>query len=280
MFAVISRSEAAATAAIPLQRARGEARVSFVSTPRGTMLGHLFQDGAAKIRLPRTHGADAEAVLINSAGGLTGGDHLGFSVDVGASATAVITTQACEKVYRSLGGPAEVAIRLKAGPGARLDWLPQETILFDRADLKRRVDVDLGAAATFLAVEAVIFGRRAMGEEVSEGGLHDRWRIRQGDRLIHADDIRMSGAIASLGQRSAVLAGAGAMASLVYVADDCDRHVDAVRLALGERGGASAWGGKLVARVVADDGLQLRRLLIPAIMALRAGRPLPKAWQL
>jgi len=279
MFAVISPSDDEGHA-VPLQRARGEARVSFVTTPRGTMLGQLFQDGAAKIRLPKTFGPDAEAVLINSAGGLTGGDQLGFAVDVGAGANAVVTTQACEKVYRSLGGPAEMAVRLKVGPGGRLDWLPQETILFDRADLRRRVDVDLAPASRFLAVEAVIFGRRAMGEAVEEGGLHDRWRIRQADRLIHADDIRMSGAIAALGQRSAVLAGAGAMASLVYVGDDADRHTEAVRVALGDRGGASAWNGKLVARLVADDGLELRRRLIPAIMALRAGRPLPKAWQL
>ncbi|MCW5713268.1 MAG: urease accessory protein UreD [Bauldia sp.] len=279
MFAVISRSDPE-THPVPLQRARGEARVSFVTTPRGTMLGQLFQDGAAKIRLPKTFGPDAEAILINSAGGLTGGDQLGFAVDVGANASAVVTTQACEKVYRSLGGPAEMAVRLKVGPGGRLDWLPQETILFDRADLRRRVDVDLAPASRFLAVEAVIFGRRAMGEAVEEGGLHDRWRIRQADRLIHADDIRMSGAITALGQRAAVLAGAGAMATLLYVGDDADRHTDAVRLALGDRGGASAWNGKLVARLVADDGLELRRHLIPAIMALRAGRPLPKAWQL
>lgn len=279
MFAVISPSDDE-THAVALQRARGDARVSFVATPRGTMLGQLFQDGAAKIRLPKTFGPDAEAVLINSAGGLTGGDQLGYAIDIGAGASAVVTTQACEKIYRSLGGPAEMTVRLKVGPGGRLDWLPQETILFDRADLRRRVDVDLAPAARFLAVEAVIFGRRAMGEAVEEGGLHDRWRIRQADRLIHADDIRMSGAIAALGQQSAVLAGAGAMASLVYVGDDADRHTEAVRLALGDRGGASAWNGKLVARLVADDGLELRRRLIPAIMALRAGRPLPKAWQL
>ncbi|MCC6735942.1 MAG: urease accessory protein UreD [Bauldia sp.] len=279
MFAVISPSDAESHA-VPLQRARGAARVSFVTTPRGTMLGQLFQDGAAKIRLPKTFGPGAEAILINSAGGLTGGDRLSFAVDVGAGAAASITTQACEKIYRSLGGAAVMDVRLDVGPGGRLDWLPQETILFDRAELGRRVDVHLAPGATFLAVEAVIFGRRAMGETVAEGGLHDRWRIRQADRLVHADDIRMSGAVAALGQRSAVLAGAGAMANLVYIAEDTSRHTDAVRLALGERGGASAWNGKLVARVVADDGLELRRRLIPAIMALRGGRPLPKAWQL
>ncbi|MGD9737917.1 MAG: urease accessory protein UreD [Bauldia sp.] len=278
MFAVTSPSEARTI--VPLQRARGTGRVSFVATPRGTMLGVLYQDGAAKIRLPKTHAADAEAILINSAGGLTGGDQLAFAVDVGAGAAATITTQACERVYRSLAGAAEVSIRLKVGPGAQLAWLPQETILFDRARLARRIDVDLAPNASFLAVEAVIFGRRAMGEEVREGALHDRWRIRQAERLLHADDLRMEGGITELAQRAAVLAGAGAMATVIYVGEDGERHLEAVRGAIGDRGGSSAFAGKLVARVVAEDGLELRRRLVPAIIALRGGRPLPKAWQL
>lgn len=281
MFAVISRSEAAER--LPgagLQRARGEARASFVATPRGTMLGTLFQDGSAKIRLPRTHAPSAEAILINSAGGLTGGDRLAFAIDVGAAAAAVVTTQSCERVYRSTGGAAELDIRLRVGPGARLDWLPQETILFERSELSRRVEVDLGATAELLAVEAVIFGRHAMGESLSAGGFRDRWRIRQAGRLIHADDIRLSGPIAALLDRPAALAGAGAMATLIYVAEAPERHLDAVRAALGDTGGASAFNGKLVARVTARDGMALRRLLALAIDALRGAAPLPKAWQI
>jgi urease accessory protein len=281
MFAVISRSEAAERASgAGLQRARGEARASFVATPRGTMLGTLFQDGSAKIRLPRTHAESAEAVLINSAGGLTGGDRLAFGIDVGAAAIVVATTQSCERVYRSTGGAAELDVRLKVGPGGRLDWLPQETILFDRAELSRRVEVDLGVTAELLAVEAVIFGRRAMGETVTAGGFRDRWRIRQAGRLIHADDIRLSGPVAEMLKRPAVLAGAGAMATLVYVAAEPERHLEAVRAALGESGGASAFNGKLVARVTAPDGMALLHLLGPAIAALRGAAPLPKAWQL
>lgn len=281
MFAVISRSDLTEpTNAVRLQRARGEARVSFVVTPRGTMLGGLFQDGAAKIRLPKTFSEEAEAVLINSAGGMTGGDALSYGVDVGAGARAVATTQACEKIYRSLDGAAELSVDLRVGRTARLDWLPQETILFDGADLRRRVEVDLAEGAELLAVEAVIFGRRAMGEVVNGGSLHDRWRIRRNGSLVHADDIRMTGELDLLASREAVLAGAGAMASLVFVADDAERHLPAVRVALGERGGVSAFNGKLVARVAAENGLALRRALVPALMALRGGVPLPKAWQL
>lgn len=280
MSAVTSPSERLPADTGALQRAAGTARVSFVANPRGTMLGTLFQDGAAKIRLPRTYGPEAEAVLINSAGGLTGGDRLAFAVDVGAGASAVATTQAAEKVYRSAGGSAEVAVDLRVGKDGRLDWLPQETILFDQADLRRRIEADLAPGSVLLAVEAVIFGRRAMGEVVEAGALHDRWRIRQDGRLIHADDIRMTGNIDLLARRGAVLAGAGAMASILYVGPDAGRHLDAVRAALGEGGGASAFAGKLTARVVAPEGLALRRMLVPALAALRGFRLLPKVWQL
>jgi urease accessory protein len=279
MFAVISRSEPAPP--IRLQRTRGEARARFVFAG-GTRLADLFQDGAAKIRLPRTSAGDgeAEAILINTAGGLTGGDRMSVTVEVGAGASVVATTQACEKIYRSSGGAALVEARLRVAAGARLDWLPQETILFDGAELRRLIDVDIEPEARFLAVEAIIFGRRAMGERLLSGVFHDRWRVRRGGRLLHADDVRMTGALGKLNDNAAVLAGGGAMASVLYVGDDADRRLEAVRSTLGGTGGASAFSGKLVARVVAADGLSLRRLLVPALEALRGGRPLPKTWRL
>ena len=94
----------------------------------------------------------------------------------GPSATLTITTQAAERVYRTLGPAATVDIKLKADTGSTLLWLPQETILFDGASLTRTFELDLRAGATFLAVESAIFGRAAMGEAVKSVALHDRWR--------------------------------------------------------------------------------------------------------
>jgi urease accessory protein len=128
-------------------------------------------------------------VLINTAGGLTGGDRLQLSVDVGTMAAATITTQACEKFYRARDGHAEVSCGLSVGAGGRLAWLPQETIVFERAAFSRRLDADLGDGAEALVVEATVFGRRAMGEAVGHAVFRDRWRIRHNGRLTHAQDL-------------------------------------------------------------------------------------------
>ena len=279
--AAISRSEAPlARPGAGLQRTRGSGRIAFKRFNAATTLSTLYQEGAAKIRLPRQHGPApcGEAVLINTAGGLTGGDRLDWQVAGGAGTRTVATTQACEKVYRSAGGAAEVHVRLDVGSGARLDWLPQETILFDRSRLARSIEADLAPDARLLIVEAVIFGREAMGETVKEGSFRDRWRIRRAGRLVHAEEIRLEGGIHGMLQRPAVLAGARAMASLVYLGDDAGALLEGARDTVGEAGGASAFGGKLVARLAATDGISLRRPLAALIAALRGGTLLPRVW--
>ena len=281
--AVISLSEARARKAplAGLQRARGIGRVAFKSARGRTVLDRLHEDGAARIRLPRTHSAmSCEAVLINTAGGLTGGDRLSWEVTAGPHCHGVVTTQACEKVYRSAGGTAEVATSLRVADGARLDWLPQEAILFDGAELTRTITADLGPDARLLIVEAVIFGRHAMGERVNTGIFRDRWRIRRAGKLVHAEDFRLEGSIADTLARPAVLAGHRTMASVVYCGEDAESHLERARAAIGEAGGASAFAGKLVARVTAADGMALRRALVPLIASLRGEAALPRAWMI
>ncbi len=256
------------------QRAVGAGRLSLVRTETGTGPGRLYQQGCAQIRLPRMRGAQAEAILINTAGGLTGGDVLDWTVDVEAGASGVVTTQACEKVYRSSGGVANVTSRLTVASGARLDWIPQETILFDNAALHRRLEADVAADGRLLVLEAVVLGRAAMGEAVRQGSLKDRWRIRREGKLIFADDLALDGAISEIADRPSLLAGAGAFASLLLVAPDAETYLEPLRQTLGA---ASAWGGKLYARVLAADGFALRNALIPALQAL--GGPLPRIWK-
>jgi urease accessory protein len=265
-----------------LQRARGCGRIS-VTGALGelTRLQRLYQDGCAKIRLPRDAAAQGlEAVLINTAGGLTGGDRLDWQADVGANARLTLTTQACEKVYRARDDRAETTVRLSVGDDGRLDWLPQETILFDGGALARRLDVALAPGAELLVVEAVILGRTAMNETVRHGRLRDRWRIRREGRLLFADDLAFEGAIATLAARAPLLAGRGAFASLLLVSPTAEALLPAVREAVVQHGGASAFEGKLFARIAAEDGLALRRALIPAIETLRRGAPLPRVWRL
>jgi urease accessory protein len=266
---------------IPLQRAQGCGRIAVRADAAATRLSRLYQDGCAKIRLPTDHSAKTlEAVLINSAGGVTGGDRMSWRVDVEAGAALTLSTQACEKVYRARDGRAEIEVSLNAGPGARIDWLPQETILFDGGALARTLSADLTQGARLLAVEAVILGRTAMGETVRAGELRDRWRIRREGRLVFADDLSFGGDMAALTALGPVLGGAAAFASLLLVAEDAQRFLDPLRAVLGGTGGASAFDGKLFCRVVAKDGLALRRILMPAIAILRDGEPCPRVWGL
>ncbi|HEX7948466.1 MAG TPA: urease accessory protein UreD, partial [Phenylobacterium sp.] len=209
-----------------LQRARGSGRIAVRAEDGVTRLARLYQDGCGKIRLPRDARAEGlEAVLINSSGGLTGGDRMAWDVEVGDGARLTVSTQACEKVYRARDGVAEQRAALSVGDCARLDWLPQETILFDGGALSRRLEADLAEGATLLAVEAVVLGRTAMDETVRAGALHDRWRIRREGRLLFADDLRLDGPIAEIGAKAPILAGARAFASLLLVADQAERFL-------------------------------------------------------
>lgn len=262
------------------QRARGVGRLTVRHEDGATRLVELFQEGSAKLRLPRVRADAVEAVMINSGGGMTGGDRFSWTVDVGDAAAAVLTTQACEKVYRADAGEARVAARLTVGSGARLDWLPQETILFDRSALARTIEADVAADGRLLLAEAVVLGRRAMGETLSRVAFHDRWRIRRDGRPLFADDLRLGGHIPALAASPPLLGGAGAFATLLLVAPDAEASLDAVRAAIGDLGGASAFGGKLVVRIAAPDGLTLRRALLPAIAVLSGGRPAPSVWTL
>jgi urease accessory protein len=222
-----------------------------------------------------------EAILINTSGGLTGGDVIEWSVAAAASTKLSITTQANEKIYKAASDTASVSTEITVGDNASVHWLPQETIVFDQASLTRRLDVDLAETAEFLAVEAVLLGRKAMGEAVGRGLFRDRWRIRRDGQLIHAEDMRFEGEIERLTQAAAVLSGQAAFATLFYTGPFCEAFLPRLRDCLGGAyGGASCWNGKLIARIAAPSGFELRKTLTPAISVLRNGAPVPKVWNI
>jgi urease accessory protein len=232
----------------------------------------LREAGAAKARFPQ---GGNQAILINTGGGLAGGDDFAFDIRVGVGARLSVTSQAAERVYRTLGPPALVHTTATVEDGATMFWLPQETILFDGSALRRKLDVTLAASARFLAVEPVIFGRAEMGEVIARIEFHDRWRIRRQGKLIFADDVALSGPVP---RSKATLGGSGAMATLLLAAAEAEALLERVREAIGGAGSASAWDGKLVARIVARDGFELRKALIPALWAITGADALPKAW--
>ncbi len=271
------------------QRVAGRARLFCGKRAGRTRLQRLYQDGSAKIRMPTVQGDPLEAVLINTAGGLTGGDRLGWATEVGEGASVSITTQACEKVYRAASDRAETKVDLRVGAGGRLAWLPQETIVFDRSAFARNLDVELAEGAEALLLEATLFGRLAMGERTVHGSFHDRWRVRQDGRLIHAEDFRIGPDIAAQLQRPAAAGDACAIATLLLVSPRAETLLEPARAIVGDPviaggGGASFWkvgqSGKLLARLVAGDGYQLRKRLVPLVELLNGRAGLPKLWSL
>jgi urease accessory protein len=269
------------TPPIPMQRARGVGRIATKLRDGVTVIDTLYQDGCAKIRLPHTHSPALEAVLINTAGGLTGGDHMQWGADAAPGGKMVLTTQACERIYRSTGATARVQTRLNVGANAHLDWLPQETILFEASKLDRAIDIDLADGASITAIESVLLGRDAMGEMANDACLRDNWRIRRNGRLLHAEATLLTG---EGNERTGMplLAGARAFATILHIGPLAARRLESVRALMPSNGliAASAIGERLVVRAIAESGLALRRMIVPIIAELSGAGSLPRLWHL
>jgi urease accessory protein len=267
-----AQPRAVGAAAIRVARRRGADRVA-----------GLRQQGSAKCMIPRGAGRP-EAVFLNTAGGLTGGDRFEWGAEVEAGAGLTVATQTAERVYRAQPGEtAEVTTRLRLGAGAALDWLAQETILFDGGALTRRLEIDMAGDAVFTGVEPLVLGRAAMGETVREARFRDAWRLRRDGRLIWADALRLVGPVAEVAGRPAALGGGIAAATLVHAAPGAAARLEALRgLLVGHEGveaGASAFEDLIVGRLVARDGRALRRALVAALTGLRGGPP-PRVWMM
>lgn len=279
MSAASWRSEATPSASPARQRSEGRVRIAAAAFGAVTRLADLAESGALRARLPRG-GPGLEAVIVNTAGGVACGDLFSIAATAGAGSHLTLATPAAEKVYRSDGPLAEIEVRLAAEAGACLEWLPQETILFDRARLRRRYAVDLAADARFLSFEALMLGRLAHGDAMGQGHLEDHWRVRRGGALVFADALRLSGNVAELLKRPAVAAGNRALATLLYVAPDAEARIDEARTLLeGARCtvGASCWNGLLCVRWLGPDIETLRRDATSFLMGFRK-RPMPRVW--
>jgi urease accessory protein len=260
---------------------RAVGRITLAARASGgvTRRARLREEGSLRVRCPGPASGELEAVIVNTAGGVAGGDRLMLDVSVETGAGLVVTTAAAEKVYRALEPAATIDVKLAVGAAASLAWLPQETILFDGARLKRAIDIELAEDARLLLAEAIVFGRAGMGEAVDDGLLFDRWRLRRCGRLIHAETMRLDGAVARKLAQPAVAKGGIAVATVLVVPGD-EATAAGVR-ALGDRwrgeAGASAWNGLMVVRLCAPDGEALRHDLLAVLAAVRAA-PLPRLW--
>ena len=260
-------------------RARGAVRFDVAGIDGVTRRREVHEAGSLRVRFPSPEDEGASAVLVNTAGGIAGGDRFDIDIASAEGARLTVTTAAAEKVYRAEGPAAELNIRLKAEGRSHLAWLPQETILFDRARIHRRFEIDLSESASLLLCEIVVFGRVAMGERMSEGEFVDRWRLRRGGKLIFAENIRLDGDIGEKLARPAVAKGGVAIGTALIVPGD-EALVERIRgasEAFGGEVGISAWNGFAMARFCAQDAARLRADMT-AVLGCALGSALPRLW--
>jgi urease accessory protein len=269
----------AASTIFAANRAQGKVAFDVRCEDGATRRGRLHESGSLRVRFPSPENESLSAVFVNTAGGVAGGDRFDIAISAGEGARLTLTTAAAEKVYRAPDIPAQLDISLKAASGAHLAWLPQETILFDRAKISRRIDIDLAESASLLLCEIVVFGRAAMGERMSQGEFVDRWRLRRGGKLVFAETVRLDGDIGAKLARPAVAKGGVAIATALIVPGD-EAVVERIREAADSFGcevGISAWNGFAMARFCAQDAARLRTDMM-TVLGRASPSPLPRLW--
>lgn len=271
------------------QRVDGAARIAFKQEQDETRLADLYQHAPCRFLFPHTEPDEpTQAVLLTTSGGLTGGDRIAVEIRAGDNSCVTVTTQAAEKLYKAADGDEDVSVNIHyhVGQNAWAEWLAQETILFDRARLRRCFTAEMAPGARLLALESVVFGRTAMNERFDHGLLHDAWRIRRNGRLIWADALHLEGDVAQQRSLPFGFGRACVTATLLYAADDAAIHLDAVRELLAtdsDLGAATCMDSVLIVRFLADDAARLRPLLMRVAGGLRhlatgMRSTLPRVW--
>ncbi len=255
------------------QRAYG---VGDISIQNGR-LSRFFQKGSLKMLRPKRDANDV--VLINTSGGLTGGDDFKFSALIGEGSELTVTTQAAERVYQSTDGAANVINNIEISADAHCSWIPQETIIYNHGHLARALNVNIEKRGKFLGVETLVFGRHAMGETIDKINLSDRWHITYDNSPAYIEQLK----IESPEQLSSPFgfAGAKAMSNLVYIGEDAKHKLEPIRSILEKvstLGAASAWNNNLVIRLLGHDARILRQDLITILRALN-NKPIPQVWR-
>src|ERR1700676_3142378 len=266
----------ATSATFAANRAQGAVKFDVKLQDGVTRRGRLHESGSLRVRFPSPEADGLSGVFVNTAGGIAGGDRFDIDISTGEGSRLTLTTAAAEKVYRASGPAAQLNIALKAAAGSHLAWLPQETILFDRARISRRIDIDLAEGASLLLCEIVVFGRSAMGERMLHGEFVDRWRMRRGGRLVFAENVRLDGNIGEKLASPATANGGVAVGTALIVPGDeaLVEQIREVTKSLNGEVGISAWNGFAMARFCAQDAAWLRADMV-AVLGRASGSAVP-----
>ncbi len=266
-----------------LQRSHGAARLAFANRNNRNSIVERYASAPVRILTPSIQGGIPEAVLANTSGGIAGGDTSHVDILVAQNAQALVTGQAAEKIYRSIDMPASIRTVIKIEDGSTLEYLPQESILFDGAKLNRAVNISLGARSCLLLSEMFVLGRWAMNEDFTRGIFLDRWSIDVAGQPIWREGLRVEGGLSSLSS-SLGFANARALATIFYAGANAAEVLGLARDVIGPMGGATIVRGMLVVRMLGNEAGMLKQQLSEIISIIRAaalGRPaeVPRVWR-
>ncbi|MCF6328068.1 MAG: urease accessory protein UreD [Devosiaceae bacterium] len=273
-----NQRESKTAARVKLQRSVGLAKVGFAQNGLET----LYQSGCAKIMLPKSYCAIPEAIIVNTGGGLTGGDKFHIHATVKAGANLCVSSQTAERIYRSVGGQAKVLNSIKMGAGCSLEWLPQETILFEGSALNRKFEARLEMDSCLLALETLVLGRAEMGEVLTSVNFNDQWRIWRDGKIIYGDGLRIDAQALDKLSQPAVFGANRALAVLLYVAPDATERLAEAKSLLRELNvetAISAWNGMIVVRFISEEANMIRSAIKKYLLGFR-GRDLPRVWHM
>lgn len=241
----------------------------------GTHLVRSQHEGPLRIqRVLKPEGAECPHLyLLHPPGGVVGGDRLETRVTLGAAAQVLLTTPAAQKLYRSSGSRAEVENHLTLGAGARLEWLPSETLAFSSAQATISTRVDLADGAAFMGWDIACYGMPARNETFSSGRVVSRFEVYRGATPLSIESLDLNQGSGLLDAPFALRAHPVVATLYVVPAQGSIEQplVDEVRDALGAP-------GRCLCSVTSLGELLVVRALGPNVEDIRA--PLIRAWRL
>jgi len=258
-------------------------RLRFADDAGATRLVERAHQGPLRVQKalypegPRT----CHVIVVHPPGGVVGGDRLALDMELGPDTAVLATTPGAAKWYRANGKVSHQDVHLRVGAGAAMEWLPQETIFYDDADVVLAHEVELAVDARYIGAEVLVFGRRAAGETFRTGRVRQRTRIRQGGRTVWWEQGIVHGGEA---MRSPLgLAGHSVCATLVAVGKPLPPSMLADLRTADPTLGLSQVKNVFVARHLGDDGEAARASLLRVWQALRPrmlGQParIPRIW--
>ncbi|MES2758965.1 MAG: urease accessory protein UreD [Pseudomonadota bacterium] len=261
---------------------RASLRLRFAADAGVTRLVERAHSGPLRVQKPLYPEGPriCHAIVIHPPGGVVGGDCLDIDAAAGAASHAFLTTPGAAKWYRANGRVSRQDVRIRAGAGAAFEWMPQETIFFDDANVVLDHDVQLQEGARYIGAEILCFGRRASGETFRRGLIRQRTRVRSAGKLVWWEQ----GAIdaAAIDSRFG-LHGASVCATLIAVGAPVSAALLAAMRAIDPQLALSQVKSVCVARYLGDDGEAARHAIVKVWQALRphllgCDAPLPRIW--